>query len=81
MQLLDHKYSLNYLRIFRFRDYDKEHNAGVTTQQRMLTPPWNLILPPIFLEVRVRSVSVLYFSFGLLVLNTVRYYHVAHAIY
>lgn len=45
---------------FRFTDNDKEH----TGQQRMPTPPWHLILPLIFVKVRVCPVTVLYFSFG-----------------
>lgn len=57
----------------RFPDYDKEHTAGVTGQQRMLTNPWHLILPLISVEVRICSAPVLYFSFVLLILNTDRY--------
>uniref|UniRef100_K1QC24 Uncharacterized protein n=1 Tax=Magallana gigas TaxID=29159 RepID=K1QC24_MAGGI len=28
-----------------FPDYEKEHTAGVTFQQRMLTPPRHMIIP------------------------------------
>lgn len=37
-------------------------NARVNGQQRMRTPPWHLILSPIFVEIRVYSAPVLYFS-------------------
>jgi hypothetical protein len=35
--------------------------AGVTGQQGTLTPPWHLIPPLIYSEVRVRPFSDLYF--------------------
>jgi hypothetical protein len=35
--------------------------AGVIDQQGMLTPPWHLIPPLIYSEVRVRPFSDLYF--------------------
>lgn len=35
----------------------------------MLTPPWHLILPLVYVEVRVFSASDLYFSFGLVILE------------
>lgn len=54
--------------ILRFADYDKEHTARVTDQQRMLTLQWHLILPN-FVEVHVCSAPVLHFSSGLLVLE------------
>lgn len=41
-------------------------------QQRILAPPWHLILPIIFNAVRVCSAHVLYFSYGPLTLNSVR---------
>jgi hypothetical protein len=37
------------------------YTAGVTGQQEMLTPPWHLIPPLIYSEVRVRPLSDLYF--------------------
>lgn len=40
--------TINHLIIYRFvriPDYDKERTAGVTRQQRILTPLWYLILP------------------------------------
>jgi hypothetical protein len=39
--------------------------AGVTGQQGMLTPPWHLIPPLIYSEVRVRPFSDLYFLWDL----------------
>lgn len=44
----------------RFLAYVKEHTAGVSGQQRIPTPPWHLILPLIFVEIRVSS--ALYFE-------------------
>lgn len=40
----------------------------------MHTPPWHLILSLVFVEAHVSSAHVSYFSFGLLILNTVRYH-------
>lgn len=60
--------------IINYRITNKELTAGVTGQQRKLaisTPPWHLILPLNFLEVRVCSATILYFFFGLFILNTV----------
>jgi hypothetical protein len=37
------------------------YTAGVTGQQGMLTPPWHLVPPLIYSEVRVRPFSELYF--------------------
>uniref|UniRef100_K1PAB0 Uncharacterized protein n=1 Tax=Magallana gigas TaxID=29159 RepID=K1PAB0_MAGGI len=39
---------INHLIVYGVYDYDKEHLAGATGQQRMLTPPWHLILPQSF---------------------------------
>lgn len=60
-----------------FPDYDKEHMAGVTGQQRMLDPQWHLILPLIFLEGSCLLCSCSVFSFGLLILNNVCYHHMS----
>lgn len=62
---------VNCLRIFfHFPDYHKEHTAGLTGQQRMLTPPWHLILPLLFVKFSVCYAPVLNCPFGLLILNT-----------
>lgn len=58
-----------------FPDNDKEQIAGVTSHQRMLTSPWHINQPQIFLDVRICCSPVLYFPFELLILNTVRYHH------
>lgn len=63
-----------YTDFFLFSEYDKEHRAGVTSQQRMLTPQLRLILFLIFRGLCFFC-SWFEFSFGLLILNTVRYYH------
>lgn len=68
-------YSWNGFSVF-FR-LDKEHTAGGTGQQRMFILLWHLILSLFFVDIRVRSATVLYFSFGLLILNTVRYHHIS----
>lgn len=54
---------------FSFSDYDKEHPAIVTGQQRMVTPPWHLII----VEVRVCSALDLYFSYW----NTALYHRIS----
>jgi hypothetical protein len=41
--------------------FDVGRAAGATGRQGMLTPPWHLILPLIYSEVRVRPFSDLYF--------------------
>lgn len=64
-------------RIFRFFDYDKQHAVGVTGQQRIPTRSWYLIPPIIFVDVRVCSASVMYFSFPFLILKTVCYHHIS----
>lgn len=49
----------------------------VDNVERLLTPPWQLILPLIVLEVRFCLAPILYFSFGVLILNTI-YYRLFH---
>lgn len=48
----------------------------MTGQQKMLTPLWHLVLPLIFSS-PCFSAPFLYFSFGPLILNTVRYQHMS----
>lgn len=55
--------------LFRFSDYDNEPVVGVTSQQRVLTPTWHLIILLTSVEVRVSFVSC--FPFRFLILNTV----------
>lgn len=62
-------------------DYNKEHTTGVTCQQRMLTQPLHLIVPINCEYVRVCSTLVMYFSFGLLILNTGWYQHISFSSY
>ena len=45
---------------------DKVH-GGVTGQQRMLTPPWHLILPSLLSCIRVALHSILYMSIGIII--------------
>lgn len=58
-------------------DYERKNMAVVAGQQIIFIPPWRLILPLIFLEIRVSFASVLYFSFWRLILITVRYHHMS----
>lgn len=51
--------------LFRFSDHDNEPMAGVTGQQRVLTPTWHLIILLTSVEVRVSSAPVLHFSFSI----------------
>jgi hypothetical protein len=46
---------------YRLSNLEIRLTAGVTCQQAMLTPPWHLIPPLIYSEVRVRPFSALYF--------------------
>jgi hypothetical protein len=46
---------------YRLPNLEKGLTAGVIDQQGMLTPPWHLIPPLIYSEVRVRPFSDLYF--------------------
>jgi hypothetical protein len=50
---------------YRLSNVEIGLTAGVTGQQRMLTPPWHLIPPLIYSEVRVRPFSDLYFLLDL----------------
>jgi hypothetical protein len=43
-------------------DVTKGSTAGVTGQQRMLTPPWHLILPLVLPEVRVSRIFTVNYS-------------------
>jgi hypothetical protein len=49
----------------RIPNFDYGRTAGVTGQQRMLTPPEHLILPSHFSGVRVALHSSLYLLLGL----------------
>jgi hypothetical protein len=53
---------------------EKGLTVVVIDQHGMLTPPWHLIPPLIYSEVRVRPFSDLRFPIGLMRLNTVRYF-------
>lgn len=64
-------------KVFVFRNYERKNMAVVAGQQIIFIPPWRLILPLIFLEIRVSFASVLYFSFWRLILITVRYHHMS----
>uniref|UniRef100_K1QQF0 Cytosolic Fe-S cluster assembly factor NBP35 n=1 Tax=Magallana gigas TaxID=29159 RepID=K1QQF0_MAGGI len=55
LAIINHR---NVYGFFGFPDYDKEHTAGVTGQQRMLTPPWQLILSLIFTEVLDKIINI-----------------------
>jgi hypothetical protein len=46
---------------YRLPNLEKGLTAGVIDRQGMLTPPWYLIPPLIYSEVRVRPFSDLYF--------------------
>jgi hypothetical protein len=46
---------------YRLSNVEMGLTAGVAGQQEMLTPPWHLIPPLIYSEVRVRPFSDLYF--------------------
>lgn len=50
------------MRIFPFTQLRQKHTAGVTGQQRILTPPWQLTLPLVVWEVRVCSGLLRIFS-------------------
>jgi hypothetical protein len=50
---------------YRLSNVEIGLTAGVTGQQGMLTPPWHLIPPLIYSEVRVRPFSDLYFLLDL----------------
>ena len=52
----DYKLSLSHMLLC----FDYGLTAGVTGQQRMLTPPWHLILPSLLSKVRVALHSILY---------------------
>jgi hypothetical protein len=45
--------------------FDMGRTAGATGRQGMLTPPWHLIPPLMYSEVRVRPFSNLYFLLDL----------------
>ena len=45
--------------------FDMGRTAGATVRQGMLTPPWHLIPPLVYTEVRVRLFSDLYFLWDL----------------
>lgn len=72
--LLGHYHSPNCLRIFPFlRLRQKAHGGTEIGQQRMLSPPWRLILHLIF-EEAVFTLLLFCIFFGLL--NTVRYHQI-----
>jgi hypothetical protein len=50
---------------FLFSDIEIGNTNGVTGQQKMLTPPWHLILPSYLSGVRIALHSILYLPFGL----------------
>lgn len=57
-------------------DYYKEHTVGVTVQEGILTAPWHLIPPLIFVEDCVFLPPVLYFTFW----NTIHYRHISFVV-
>ena len=58
--------------------FDYGLTAGVTGQQRMLTPPWHLILPSLLSKVRVALHSILYVFFGLWLRLILCYFAIYH---
>lgn len=70
-QRLNSRGIIHYLDNFKFSsfpDYDTEHTAVVTSQQRLLTSPCHLILPLIFVDVLFCSYFVFFlWTFELLI--------------